>query len=73
MQLQTAARSEMDSAKRADYYAEMQLIARNDGTMIAPVFVDFSHAVHRRLASPERIGNLWPLDNARLAERWWMA
>jgi peptide/nickel transport system substrate-binding protein len=41
--------------------------------MIAPVFVDFSHAVHRRLASPERIGNLWPLDNARLAERWWMA
>ena len=73
VQLQTAARSEMDSAKRADYYAEMQLIARNNGTMIAPVFVDFSHAVHRRLASPERIGNLWPLDNARLAERWWMA
>ena len=73
VQLQTAARSEMDSAKRAAYYDEMQLIARNNGAMIAPVFVDFSHAMRRRLASPERIGNLWPLDNARLAERWWMA
>ena len=73
VQLQTAARSEMDSAKRAAYYDEMQLIARNNGAMIAPVFVDFSHAMRRRLASPEQIGNLWPLDNARLAERWWMA
>ena len=72
-QLQTAARSEMDSAKRADCYGEMQRIARDNGALVAPVFVDFSHAVHRRLASPERIGNLWPLDNARLAERWWMA
>lgn len=30
-------------------------------------------ATHGRLAVPQAVGNLWPMDNARLAERWWMA
>ena len=68
-----AARSERDSAIRRRYYINMQHQLRDAGMMVVPVFADFSHAVHSRLASPSQIGSLWPLDNGRLAERWWMA
>jgi peptide/nickel transport system substrate-binding protein len=26
-----------------------------------------------KLVRPENVGNLWPLDSARMAERWWFA
>jgi peptide/nickel transport system substrate-binding protein len=71
--LHSAARSETDSAKRREYYYDLQDMMRNEGTLVVPVFGDFSHVMHRRLANPARLGTLWPLDNARLAERWWMA
>ena len=71
--LHRAARSETDSAKRREYYYDLQDMMRDEGTLVVPVFGDFSHVMHRRLASPARLGTLWPLDNARLAERWWMA
>ncbi|WP_238366410.1 ABC transporter substrate-binding protein [Mesobacterium pallidum] len=38
-----------------------------------PPFADYVVSAHERLALPRVMGNLWPLDNARLAERWWMA
>jgi peptide/nickel transport system substrate-binding protein len=72
-ELHRAARSETDSAKRREYYYDLQNMMREKGTLVVPVFGDFSHVMHRRLASPARLGTLWPLDNARLAERWWMA
>ncbi|MWD27176.1 peptide ABC transporter substrate-binding protein [Aquicoccus sp. SCR17] len=39
----------------------------------APPFRASLIATHQRLAVPQVVGNLWPMDNARLAERWWMA
>ncbi|MHA6324488.1 ABC transporter substrate-binding protein [Roseivivax sp. CAU 1753] len=68
-----AARAELDSARRADQYAEMQRILRDDGGAIIPVFANWLQAVTRRVGTPETIGNLWQMDNARFAERWWAA
>lgn len=41
--------------------------------ILMPPFADYVVSAHERLAIPRVLGNLWPLDNARLAERWWMA
>lgn len=68
-----AARSELDSDRRRDLYHEMQAILRDDGGAVIPVFADWRHGVSARIATPQTVGNLWHLDNARFAERWWVA
>ncbi|MEQ5869223.1 ABC transporter substrate-binding protein [Sagittula sp. NFXS13] len=68
-----AARVELDSMKRREMYREMQVILRDDGGVIVPMFANELHAVSRKIASPHMLGNLWQMDNARMAERWWMA
>jgi peptide/nickel transport system substrate-binding protein len=67
------ARAELDSQKRREMYAEMQMILRDDGGMIVPMFANHVQAVSSRIATPDVIGNLWQMDNARMAERWWRA
>jgi peptide/nickel transport system substrate-binding protein len=67
------ARAELDSAKRADMYGEMQRILRDDGGVVIPMFANWVQAVSNKIATPETIGNLWQMDNSRLAERWWQA
>lgn len=36
-------------------------------------FAGYALTTHRRVAVPRVLGTLWPMDNARIAERWWMA
>ncbi|KAB2543151.1 peptide ABC transporter substrate-binding protein [Salipiger aestuarii] len=67
------ARSELDSARRAGIYAEMQHILRDEGGLLIPVFADHLSAVSDRIATPGTLGTARALDNARLAERWWRA
>lgn len=71
--LQEMARSEMDPSRRAALYAELQDTFRATGPVVIPAFANFLHAVRKGVASPEIMGNLWPMDNARFAERWWMS
>lgn len=71
--LLSSARGELDGEARRAQYREMQEILRVDGAVIVPMFANFVQAVSNRVVSPERIGNLWAMDNARMAERWWMA
>lgn len=68
-----AARAELDTDLRREMYHEMQAILRDDGGAVIPMFADWRHGVSKRIGTPEVIGNLWHLDNARMAERWWMA
>ncbi len=68
-----AARAELDSAKRQEMYFEMQQILRDEGGVLIPMFANYVQAVNNRVASPETVGNLWQMDNARMAERWWAA
>lgn len=67
------ARCDMDVNRRGAIYRSMQAKMRDDGASLIPYFMNFQASVHQRVASPSRIGNLWALDNARFAERWWMA
>ncbi|MDP7150999.1 MAG: ABC transporter substrate-binding protein [Paracoccaceae bacterium] len=66
------ARSELDPTRRAALYSELQTVFRASGPLVIPVFANFLHATRTIVASPEMPGNLWPMDNARFAERWWM-
>jgi len=64
------ARAELDSAKRKEQYYEMQEILRDDGGVLIPMFANYVQAVNNRIVSPDTVGNLWQMDNARMAERW---
>lgn len=72
-ELLLTARAELDSTKRRDQYTEMQMILRDEGGVIIPMFANYVQAVNNKVSSPETVGNLWQMDNARMAERWWMA
>ena len=67
------ARAELDTDKRRGQYYEMQQILRDEGGVILPMFANNVQAVNNRISSPETIGNLWQMDNARMAERWSVA
>lgn len=69
-QLLLAARSEIDSGKRNAMYGEMQMMLRDDGGVVIPMFANWVEAVSSRITTPDRIGGLWGMDNARMAERW---
>ena len=68
-----SARAELDSDKRREQYHEMQQILRDDGGVLVPMFANYVQALNNRIATPETVGNLWQMDNGRMAERWSMA
>ena len=72
-ELLLTARAELDSGKRATQYREMQEILRTDGAVIIPMFANYVQALNTKVGTPEKIGNLWQMDNARMAERWWFS
>ena len=67
------ARAALDSARRRALYGEMQQILRDEGGLLVPVFANHLQAHSDRVATPRDVGNLWAMDNARFAERWWRA
>ena len=72
-ELLVTARAELDSDKRREMYHEMQQILRDEGGVIIPMFANYVQAVNNKVATPEMVGNLWQMDNGRMAERWHMA
>jgi peptide/nickel transport system substrate-binding protein len=72
-ELLLTARAELDSTRRRDQYFEMQQILRDEGGVLVPMFANYVQAVNNRISSPETVGNLWQMDNARMAERWSVA
>ena len=72
-ELLLSARAELDSDKRREQYGEMQEILRDEGGVLVPMFANYVQAVNNRISSPDTIGNLWQMDNARMAERWSVA
>ena len=72
-ELLITARAELDSDKRREQYFEMQQILRDDGGVLVPMFANYVQAVNNRIVSPDTVGNLWQMDNGRMAERWSVA
>lgn len=66
-----AARASFDDATRRALYAEMQRLCAAEGGSVIPVQADFVDAHAAALLRPGAAGNVYALDNARIAERWW--
>lgn len=70
-QLLVDARAELDSDKRRAMYVEMQQICANDGGVIIPLFMAYTHAASDKVGLPDTMANNWELDGHKNAERWW--
>lgn len=66
------ARAELDDAKRRELYTEMQMIVRDEGSVIIPFFDNYVMAASKKLAHG-KIANNWHMDGLKLPERWWFA
>ncbi len=65
------AKSELNSERRAEMYKQMQLLCRDEGGTIVPMFRNYVYG-HRKTVrhGPDLAGN-WTLDGARAYQRWW--
>ena len=66
-------RTELDQAKRKEIYTEMQALISAEGGTILPMFANYVDASSTKLAHEGTLGNVWAMDSARAAERWWFA
>lgn len=66
-------RSELDDDKRRIIYQEMQLLLRDDGGLIVPLFTNHIVATSDKISTGEHISGNWEMDNWRAVERWSLA
>lgn len=71
--LLVAARTELDEGKRTEMYREMQVIVRDNGGALIPLFADNVFAMSNKIGHPESMSGAWELDGGRSIERWWFA
>jgi len=72
-ELLLSARAELDEARRAEMYREMQQLVRDDGGTPVLMFNDLVEAHRNTLAYEAPIASNWTSDGARMTERWWFA
>jgi len=66
------ARTTLDPKKRAEMYREMQIIVRDDGGVVIPLFASYVGASNASLAH-DSLGGNYDMDGLKIAERWWFA
>ncbi|MXY34685.1 MAG: ABC transporter substrate-binding protein, partial [Boseongicola sp. SB0664_bin_43] len=67
------ARVELDHAKRAEMYGEMQRLVRDDGGVIVPMYANYVWARSDKLAHGPDIASNWAVDGWQAVDRWWFA
>ena len=67
------ARAELDQARRAEMYAEMQGLVSTDGGTIIPLYANYVDARNNRIAVGDEISTSNSLDGWKCIERWWVA
>jgi peptide/nickel transport system substrate-binding protein len=72
-QLLAEARPELDENKRRALYHEMQLILRDEGGVIVPMYANYVFARSTKVARGKAIAANWELDGWKCIERWWFA
>lgn len=65
------ARAELDGARRAEMYREMQVILRDEGGVVILLFADNVFAMSNKVGHPDAMSGNWEQDGGRLLERWW--
>ncbi len=68
-----AARAELDETRRREMYAEMQLICRDEGGSVIPLFASHISAQSSKIAIPDQVAGNWEMDGFKFLERWWFA
>ncbi|SMF83962.1 peptide/nickel transport system substrate-binding protein [Tistlia consotensis] len=71
-ELLVEARGLLDEKKRAEIYREMQLIVRDKGGTIIPLFASYVDAATDKIGHGDIAGN-YALDGLKITERWWFA
>jgi peptide/nickel transport system substrate-binding protein len=71
MELLVEARAELDDEKRRAMYYEMQVLVRDDGGSVIPMYANYIDGVSTKVAHPEQVASNWELDGWKLLERWW--
>ena len=66
------ARAELDENKRREMYREMQLIVRDEGGVVVPIYDQRVVAMANKVLHGPMWGN-WDMDGLRFIERWWLA
>ena len=72
-ELLVQARGELDTTKRREMYVEMQKLVNEDGGALIPMYMAYTHAVSKKISTPEKWASNWELDGHKNGERWWMA
>ncbi|MFU1478085.1 ABC transporter substrate-binding protein [Roseovarius sp. C7] len=70
-ELMVAARAELDEARRAEMYRDMQVILRDEGGAVTPMFANDIHARTENIAHGE-LSWIRGFDGRRILDRWWM-
>jgi len=70
-ELLIAARTELDESKRRQMYGEMQLLCRDDGGAVIPMYANYVWATSASVGHDETVAANWDLDGNRCVERWW--
>ena len=69
-ELLIAARAELDEAKRREMYGEMQLLVRDEGGAVIPLFSNYVMAHSDKLQAPSQVAGNWSTDGYKMVERW---
>ncbi|SES09018.1 peptide/nickel transport system substrate-binding protein [Tranquillimonas rosea] len=67
------ARATLDTARRAEMYAEMQASFSADGGALIPMYATHVDAASSKLTNAGTISDVLEMDGSRLIERWWFA
>lgn len=70
-ELLVVSRAELNQDLRREMYREMQILLRDDGGSIIPMFANSVHARNDRIAHGD-VSWVRGFDGRRLMERWWM-
>ncbi|MCK4868703.1 MAG: peptide ABC transporter substrate-binding protein, partial [Alphaproteobacteria bacterium] len=65
-----AGRAELDNAKRAEIYGEMQTICSDEGSSVIPMFANYMTAMSDKVQHGDVASN-FGLDGLKVVERWW--
>jgi peptide/nickel transport system substrate-binding protein len=70
-ELLLAARGELDEVRRAEMYAEMQMLVHDEGGTVIPFFRNRVNVMASNVGTPDEIAGNWEADGARSFQRWW--
>ncbi len=65
--------AELNEPKRREMYVEMQLIVRDEGGVVIPIFNNYLFAMSTKVQHDEVMGGDGDLDGTKALERWWFA